>query len=449
MKKLISAILAVTMLSVPLVNSACFADEARNTDAQYIQNEKRSKPFQIQNNDWKKVGTILAGVAAGALTLTGTAVAILKQFEDKLPEPLKAKFPFLFNNKKEQEESQNKAENENVLTPENAIENNNTADIKPVVQEKKSYTTPTANDLSSTKKAPDVEPIASTAKPITQPTKDATVADGTNNPAAPEVVTNNVNLTNKDDDDIDDSDEINSLKNPEKNSPGLITNLWRNIKTSMIPILTSTAVTTLLWFITYGKEKVARSAPASGFPNKVHFTSYHRVARHFGCLSTIPQYNQVYYDTASSLPLVPIPANQKINAKIEKFETFPAVTKDRMMVLIKFTGEKIFRYFVITHTIYSKFFHGTFRLGESQRLEGLQDFQLQNELLQMGYPSESLPNTMTALQNMIKDNRMEKTRETALNLMSRSHFSHFWSQNLRELTFTALFNAIKKGELIL
>ena len=165
MKKLISAILAVTMLSVPLVNSACFADEAKNTDAQYTQTEKRSKPFQIQNIDWKKVGTILAGVAAGATTLTIATVAILS----KLPKPIQEKL-FFFNNKKEQEESQNKAENENVLTPpENTIENNNTTDIKPVVQEKKSYTTPT---LNSTKKAPDVDPpIASTAKPITQPNK--------------------------------------------------------------------------------------------------------------------------------------------------------------------------------------------------------------------------------------------------------------------------------------
>ena len=168
MKKLISAILAVTMLSVPLVNSACFADEAKNTDAQYTQTEKRSKPFQIQNIDWKKVGTILAGVAAGATTLTIATVAILS----KLPKPIQEKL-FFFNNKKEQEESQNKAENENVLTPpENTIENNNTADIKPVVQEKKSYTTPTAsNHLNSTKKAPDIDPIASTAKSITQPTK--------------------------------------------------------------------------------------------------------------------------------------------------------------------------------------------------------------------------------------------------------------------------------------
>lgn len=112
MKKLISAILAVTMLSVPLFNSACFADEAKNTDAQYTQTEKRSKPFQIQNIDWKKVGTILAGVAAGATTLTIATVAILS----KLPKPIQEKL-FFFNNKKEQEESQNKAENENVLTP--------------------------------------------------------------------------------------------------------------------------------------------------------------------------------------------------------------------------------------------------------------------------------------------------------------------------------------------
>ena len=440
MKKLISAILAVTMLSVPLVTSACFADEVKNTDTQYIQNEKRSKPFQIQNTDWKKVGTILASVAAGATTLTIATVAIL----NKLPKPIQEKL-FFFNNKKEQEESQNKAENENVLTHENAIENNNTTDIKPVVQEKKSYTTPTASDLSSTKKTPDVDPIASTAKPITQPTKDATAADGTNNPAASEVVTNNVNLTNKDDDDIDNSDEINSLKNPEKNSPGLITNLWGNIKTSIIPILTSTAATTLLWFITYGKEKVARSAPASGLPNNVPVTSFYRVPR-FACLSTRAQFNQKYPDI-ESLPLVPL--NVRINAEIEKFEAFPAVTKDRMTFLIKFAGENVFRYLVTTHDVYKQFFRGTFRLGESQRLEGLKDHQLQSELLRMGYSPSDCPNSLEGLQDMIKNIEMEKTKKTALTHMFRSYSSRFWSQNLRELTFTALFNAIYENKLIL
>ncbi len=439
MKKLISAILAVTMLSVPLFNSACFADEARNTDAQYIQNEKRSKPFQIQNTDWKKVGTILAGVAAGATTLTIATVAIL----NKLPKPIQEKLSF-FNNKKEQEESQSKVENENTLNLESTFENNSTTDIKPVVQEKKSYTTPTASDLSSTKKAPDVDPpIASTAKPITQPTKNATVADGINNPPAPEIVTNNVNLTNKDDDDIDDSDEINSLKNPEKNSPGLITNLWGNIKTSIIPILTSTAVTTLLWFITYGKEKVARSATASGFSNKVPVTSYYRVPR-FACLSTRAQFNQKYPDI-ESLPLVPF--NVRIDAEIEKFEAFPAVTRDRMMFLIKFAGENVFRYLVITHDAYKNFFSGTFRLGESQRLEKLEVHQLQAELLQKGYSTKTLPNAKTVLQGVIKDIEMGKTKKTALDRMTQ--LRRFWGQNLRERAFAALFNAIYENKLIL
>ena len=240
MKKLISAILAVTMLSVPLVNSACFADEAKNTDAQYTQTEKRSKPFQIQNIDWKKVGTILAGVAAGATTLTIATVAILS----KLPKPIQEKL-FFFNNKKEQEESQNKAENENVLTPpENTIENNNTTDIKPVVQEKKSYTTPT---LNSTKKAPDVDPpIASTAKPITQPNKINTTSNNikpvTKNKVnasmvTPSITTNHTIYTNA----------TNGSSNLNKTSENLLSSdtSWKTTLISAATILGLTAAVTL------------------------------------------------------------------------------------------------------------------------------------------------------------------------------------------------------------
>ncbi len=243
MKKLISAILAVTMLSVPLVNSACFADEAKNTDAQYTQTEKRSKPFQIQNIDWKKVGTILAGVAAGATTLTIATVAILS----KLPKPIQEKL-FFFNNKKEQEESQNKAENENVLTPpENTIENNNTADIKPVVQEKKSYTTPTAsNHLNSTKKAPDIDPIASTAKSITQPTKINTTSNNikpvTKNKVnasmvTPSITTNHTIYTNA----------TNGSSNLNKTSENLLSSdtSWKTALISAAAILGLTAAVAL------------------------------------------------------------------------------------------------------------------------------------------------------------------------------------------------------------
>ncbi len=242
MKKLISAILAVTMLSVPLVNSACFANEAKNTDAQYTQTEKRSKPFQIQNTDWKKVGTILAGVAAGATTLTIATVAIL----NKLPKPIQEKLSF-FNNKKEQEESQSKVENENTLNLESTFENNSTTDIKPVVQEKKSYTTPTASDLSSTKKAPDVDPpIASTAKPITQPTKINTTSNNIKpvtkskrnaSTLTPNVITNRTIYTNA----------TNGSSNLNKTSENLLSSdtSWKTTLISAATILGLTAAVTL------------------------------------------------------------------------------------------------------------------------------------------------------------------------------------------------------------
>ena len=107
MKKLISATLAVTMLLLTLVNPICFADEAKNTDAQYIQNEKRSKPFQMQNIDLKKAGKILAGVTTGTAALIGITATALKLAEDKLPESLKTKLSLLFS-KKFQENLDNK-----------------------------------------------------------------------------------------------------------------------------------------------------------------------------------------------------------------------------------------------------------------------------------------------------------------------------------------------------
>lgn len=43
MKKLISATLALTMLSVPLISSACFADEAKEPNIQCAQHKNHSK----------------------------------------------------------------------------------------------------------------------------------------------------------------------------------------------------------------------------------------------------------------------------------------------------------------------------------------------------------------------------------------------------------------------
>ncbi len=121
MKKLISATLAVTMLTVPLSGSSCSADELKKTDAQYIQNEKRSKPFQMQNTDLKKAGKILAGVTAGAAALTGVTAAALKLAEDKLPENIKSKLLFLYTKKSQesQENIEKEKTSEIVSEPEN------------------------------------------------------------------------------------------------------------------------------------------------------------------------------------------------------------------------------------------------------------------------------------------------------------------------------------------
>ena len=101
MKKLISSVLAATMLVTPLVGSACFADKVNEPRISYVQNENRSEKFKLKNiklkdEDLPKIKKILAGVAAGTIALTGATVAALKKFEDKLPENLKAKLPLLF-----------------------------------------------------------------------------------------------------------------------------------------------------------------------------------------------------------------------------------------------------------------------------------------------------------------------------------------------------------------
>ena len=101
MKKLISSVLAATMLVTPLVGSACFADEVNEPRISYVQNENRSEKFKLKNiklkdEDLPKIKKILAGVAAGTIALTGATVAAIKKIEDKLPENLKAKLPLLF-----------------------------------------------------------------------------------------------------------------------------------------------------------------------------------------------------------------------------------------------------------------------------------------------------------------------------------------------------------------
>ena len=84
MKKLISSVLAATMLVTPLVGSACFADEVNEPRISYVQNENRSEKFKLKNiklkdEDLPKIKKILAGVAAGTIALTGATVAALKK----------------------------------------------------------------------------------------------------------------------------------------------------------------------------------------------------------------------------------------------------------------------------------------------------------------------------------------------------------------------------------
>ena len=109
MKKLISSVLAATMLVTPLVGSACFADEVNKQNVQYVQNKNRSEKFKFKKYEYPKIKKILAGVAAGTIALTGATVAALKKFEDKLPENLKAKLPLLFNKETQGDNESEKA----------------------------------------------------------------------------------------------------------------------------------------------------------------------------------------------------------------------------------------------------------------------------------------------------------------------------------------------------
>ena len=97
MKKLISSVLAVTILVTPLVGSACFADEINEPRINYVQNENRSEKFKFKNHKLrdsvcKKLKKIITYVAAGAVVSS----AIFKLLENCLPESNNSKLPFLF-----------------------------------------------------------------------------------------------------------------------------------------------------------------------------------------------------------------------------------------------------------------------------------------------------------------------------------------------------------------
>lgn len=123
MKKLISSTLAVTMLTVPLISSTCFANETKEPTAQCVQKEIHSEPVKDKNFNFKKTKTILVGGAAVTVAIAGTTVATLKHFEDKLPENLKAKLPSLFT-KKTQENTESEKSSETVTETETAKDEN-------------------------------------------------------------------------------------------------------------------------------------------------------------------------------------------------------------------------------------------------------------------------------------------------------------------------------------
>ena len=233
MKKLISSALIATMLVTQLVSSTSFANEVKESKTHYAQDEK--------SFDSQKTGKIVACVAAGALTLTGTAVAISKRIKDKLPKPIQEKLSF-FNNKKEQEESQNKAENENTLNLESTFENNSTTDIKPVIQEKKNLHNFTASNPSSTKKTP----VVNTTKPTTRPTREM----NNTSPVLSNTTTDNASFINS-------HEIISRLKNAQKSSSGSIANLWAQIQAPVISAFASFVTFCLLKFISRGQEVVA------------------------------------------------------------------------------------------------------------------------------------------------------------------------------------------------
>ena len=219
MKKLISSALIATMLVTQLVSSTSFANEVKESKTHYAQDEK--------SFDSQKTGKIVACVAAGAATLTLATIATLKQIEDKLPESIKAKLPFFFNNK-----------NRNTLNPESTFGNNSTTDIKPVIQDKK-----LAQILLQ----------ATRVQLRTHPTKEM----NNTNPVTADTTINSVNIINKeDDDDIDDIGKINNLKNAQKSSSGPIANLWAQIQAPVISAFASFVTFCLLKFISRGQEVV-------------------------------------------------------------------------------------------------------------------------------------------------------------------------------------------------
>ncbi len=103
MKKTISTILALTMLTTPLLGSTCFAKGAKDNAKPYVQEQKDNEQYKSGRSTLSNLVKTAGCVAAGAVTVTGVAVggilagaaAGYKCCEDLIPEQVKQWLPSL------------------------------------------------------------------------------------------------------------------------------------------------------------------------------------------------------------------------------------------------------------------------------------------------------------------------------------------------------------------
>ena len=217
MKKLISSTLALTMLVTPLISSACFADETKEPTAQCIQKEIHSEPSSEPING-KKSKEILTGTIIGAVALIVTIVATLKQFEDKLPEPIKAKFPFLFT-KKAQEAQEN-------------IENEQTPEFT-----KNSITIETAEESNTIKNEPTEAVVADPSVPKNQTVETIDSNISNNKTSDTEAVKTSIKQSLTKNSTTDDTNWLSSIKDTTVHvwgtTKGSLSNAWNTAKGSL------------------------------------------------------------------------------------------------------------------------------------------------------------------------------------------------------------------------
>ncbi len=107
MKKTISTILAITMLTTPLVGTVCFADEPVSNVGAYVQNQERSERFKFDKKTAVKANKIAGYIAAGTTVIVGATAAGLKICEDLLPEQVKEWLPSWFKKGNAQKQESN------------------------------------------------------------------------------------------------------------------------------------------------------------------------------------------------------------------------------------------------------------------------------------------------------------------------------------------------------